>query len=400
MHDFVMEDMAHRRFMEAELMDEFGRFGFLPVETPVVEYAATFAQGIHQDDEERMYRMFDATGRTLALRPEMTAAVARLAATTLCDDPLPLRLCYWAKTYRAEGGRAHDRAEVTQAGVELLGVRGVEADAEVIAVMVSSLRRLGLREFRLAVGHSGYVQSMLRTLPDVLRAELRRALIEKDLVAYGRALVGGRGLVDEADLAKLSALPHVRGGAEAVAAAREAAMHDGARAACDELDALWEALCEHGVHEFVRLDMGLYLHHEYYTGVVIEGYADLLGYPICFGGRYDRLLEQFGRPAPATGCVLHIERLMAVVEPRFGRPNGVRLCYAEPARSAACGFARFLRERGHAVAVDAWNGAPETAGAAADGAVVTLGADGRAAADEKWLRLYEQYLQKEGDSPC
>lgn len=387
--------MAHRRFIEAELMDEFGRFGFLPVETPVVEYAATFTQGIHQDDEERMYRMFDATGRTLALRPEMTAAVARLAATTLADDPLPLRLCYWAKTYRAEGGRVHDRTEVTQAGVELLGVRGVEADAEVIAVMVSSLRRLGLRAFRLAVGHSGYVQSMLRSLPDGLRADLRRALIEKDLVAYGRALVGGRGLVGEADLERLAALPRVRGGAEAVAAARRAALDDGARAACDELDALWRALREHGVDEFVRLDMALYLHHEYYTGVVMEGYADALGYPICFGGRYDRLLEQFGRRAPATGSVLHIERLMAIVEPRSGRPNGVRLCYAEPARPAAYGFARFLRERGHPTAVDAWDGAPGTAGAAAHADVFTLDADGRAAGDEKWLQLYEQYLQYE-----
>ncbi len=381
-------------------MDEFGRFGFLPVETPVVEYAATFMQGIHQDDEERMYRMFDATGRTLALRPEMTAAVARLAATTLGDDPLPLRLCYWAKTYRAEGGRVHDRAEVTQAGVELLGVRGVEADAEVIAVMVSSLRRLGLRAFRLAVGHSGYVQSMLGSLPDALRAELRSALIEKDLVAYGRALVGGRRLVGEADLEKLAALPHIRGGVEAVAAARAAALDDGARAACDELDALWGALREHGVDEFVRLDMALYLHHEYYTGVVIEGYADALGYPICFGGRYDRLLEQFGREAPATGSVLHIERLMAIVEPRSGRPNGVRLRYAEPARPAAYAFARFLRERGHPAAVDVWDGAPGTDGAAADVGVFTLDADGRAVAEEKWLQLYEQYLQKEGDAPC
>lgn len=396
MNDFVMEDMTHRRFIEAELMDEFDRFGFLPVETPVVEYAATFTLGIHQDEEEQLYRMFDSTGRTLALRPEMTASIARLAATTLADNPLPLRLCYWAKTYRAEGGRVHDRAEVTQAGIELLGVRGVEADAEVIAVIVSSLRRLGLREFRLAIGHSGYVRSMLQSLPDDLRHDLRLALIGKDLVAYERSLTSRRGAVGEADLAKLAALPRVRGGRESIAAARRAALHDGARAACDELEGLWDTLTEHGVAEFVRLDMGLYLHHEYYTGVVVEGYADLVGHPICFGGRYDRLLGQFGRPAPATGCVLHVERLLSIVQPRATptRAVRVRMRYDASARHAAYGFARYLRRLGYSVATDS-----REVGAAEDD--IVLGADGRpVTTDDAWRRLYDDYLREEGDAPC
>lgn len=347
-NDFVLEDMAHRMRIQTQLLTEFARWGYALAETPMLEYAETFTQGIHQGEEERLFRMFDAGGRTLALRPEMTAPVARLAASSLADEPLPLRVGYWAKTYREQGGRVHDRAEVTQAGVECIGGEAVDADAEVIALIAGSLHRLGVQGFRIALGHTGYVQALVRGLPDESRIALRHALIDKDLVAYERLLQSVGWL--SPDSAALAALPSVRGGRAEIARARElAAGNAAAQAACAELEETWLALAAHGVAEDIHIDLGLYLHHEYYTGIVVEGYADALGQPICFGGRYDNLLSQFGRPAPATGCVLHVERLMAIVPVLLESETRIFVTYEAERRLDALFCATRLRAAGYVV---------------------------------------------------
>lgn len=349
-NDFVLEDMAHRMRIQAQLLSEFARWGYALVETPILEYAATFTQGIHQGEEEQLFRLFDASGRTLALRPEMTAPVARLSASSLAEEPLPLRMGYWAKTYREQGGRVHDRVEVTQAGVECVGGEAVDADAEVIALIVYSLRRLGVREFRLALGHTGYVQSLVRELSDEDRGMLRHALIDKDLVAYERRL-SGMDHLPPGRVAALKVLPTLRGGRDTIAHARQVTVDNAAaQVACAELEATWEALVAHGVAEDIHIDLGLYLHHEYYTGIVVEGYADALGHPICFGGRYDNLLGQFGRPAPATGCVLHVERLMTIVPVRTEDEPRIFVSYDGGARLDALAGAARMRQAGYTVA--------------------------------------------------
>lgn len=347
--DFAMEEMAHRQRIRDELLRTFARWGYTAVETPLLEYAAVFAQGVHERDEERLYRLFDAFGQTLALRPEMTTPVARVAATLMAREPLPLRLCYSAKTYREQGQRAREAAEVTQVGVELLGAGSADGDAEVIALMVGCLRSLGLADFRIALGHVGYVRALLAAASRPVREELIGALMERDVVAYERVLIDALATVDEASTAALYALPRMRGGRAALAEARACAHTAEAQAACLELEELFAALCAHGVEEFVHLDMGLYPHHEYYTGVVIEGYAQQLGQRICFGGRYDELLARFGRPLAATGCVLHLERLQEVVAPDHTARALVLLQYKSASRQEALGFARDLRTRGYEV---------------------------------------------------
>jgi ATP phosphoribosyltransferase regulatory subunit len=113
---------------------------------------------------------------------------------------------------------------------------------------------------------------------------------------------------------------------------------------------VWQALCEHGVERYVQFDLGLYPNHDYYTGVVMEGYVDRLGQRICYGGRYDHLLAKFGRPLPATGCVLHLERLQDAVEVSAPTRDLIALSYEPACRADALGFARDLRSRGYQVA--------------------------------------------------
>ncbi len=346
-NDFVLSDMDHREYIKEAIQETFAKWGYRLLETPLLEYTATFTKGVHRGEEEQLYRMFDASGRTLSLRPEMTTPVARIVASTLTSLAFPLRLCYVAKTYRQQDGRTRSSIEMTQAGIELIGDRTLDADAEVIAVMANCLQTLGVNEFRLAIGHMGYVQAMLGAVPEDDRDVLREALIDKDLVRFSRTLQDIKASLPEWVYEALNALPHTRGQREAIERAQSHAVDADSLRACEELLELWSTLEAHGVAEYIHIDLGLYLNYEYYTGVVIEGYADSLGQPICFGGRYDRLLEEFGRQASATGCVLHLERLMEIVQKKPTDRKLVTIWYERSMRETALSFSRFLRNLGY-----------------------------------------------------
>ncbi len=349
--DYAGCEMTRKRDIEDRLIREFELWGYQSVETPLFEYAETFARGLHRDEDERLLRLFDREGRTIALRPEMTTPVARVAATLLASETLPLRLCYCAKTYNGRGGRVQGSVEVTQAGVELIGDSGPDADAEIIALMVGSLRETGLTEFRFALGHMGFVQALFSVLPPELRTRLRHALIAKDLVAYDAILASETQSAPAGWLEALRVMPRIRGGVDAIEQARSIAFVEAAQQACDEWQDLLAALSEHEVADVVHLDLGLCLDHEYYTGITIEGYADALGQPIAYGGRYDALLAQFGRQAAATGCVVHVERVLAALdESGCGVPVD-RLYYGAGTRPVALAVGRELRRLGHRVAV-------------------------------------------------
>ncbi|PWI57635.1 ATP phosphoribosyltransferase regulatory subunit [Sulfoacidibacillus thermotolerans] len=347
--DLYGQQLQKKRWIEQQMIAVFRSFGYDLIETPMIEYVETFAQGLHGSEQEQLYRLFDRRGRTLALRPEMTTPVARVVATEFAHVASPLRLSYAAKTYRAEEGRLREPVEVTQAGIELIGALSPDADAEVIALMATALKRLGIEHFRFAIGHMAYLQAMLAPLQETLQARLRQALIDRDLVRYEQILAQESD-VDPKWLESLREFPRIRGGLEAIDAARELALDERAEKACDEWSELFAALDAYGVAELTHVDLGLYLDHDYYTGIVIEGYADVLGVPICFGGRYDGLLERFGRGAPATGCVAHVERLLQTVEIGSEQPFRIHLCYLAEQRTLAFSFAAYLRERDYAVA--------------------------------------------------
>lgn len=345
--DFVQRDMVQRTWIRQQLLQEFGAWGYEQVETPVIEYVDTFTNGVLRDEEDLLYRMFDPFGRTLALRPEMTTPVARLAATIFAKEPLPLRLCYDAKTYRGQGTNAMDRVEVTQAGVELIGESAPEADAEMIALLVRSIAKLSVKDFGVALGHMGLVRALLAPLEPDFRDAIREALIDKDLVAYERLVEQARPTLSASMAAMLLGLPRLRGGLPVIRQARSLAVNEEAVVACDELLALWDVLEEYGVAQYVHFDLGLYLHHDYYTGVVVEAYAEALGQPIGFGGRYDHLLSRFGRMAPATGFALQVERLSLAVKDTLAAKDIYTVYYDIFTRSNVLNFAAWLRANGH-----------------------------------------------------
>jgi ATP phosphoribosyltransferase regulatory subunit len=291
------------------MINEIERWGYELIETPTLEYYETVG-AVSAIDDHQLFKLLDQQGHTLVLRPDMTAPIARLAASRLYQEGNPLRLAYNANVFRAqqrEGGRP---AEFEQIGVECIGDGTVAADAEVISVMIAALKQAGLQHFTVTVGHIGYVNALfLEILGNEERASvLRRFLYEKNYVGY-REHVKSLPL-SSIDQKRLLELLHLRGNDMAIEDAKGIVHSEEGKRAVDELCELANALQLYGVDDVVKIDMTLVSHMSYYTGILFEVYAEHVGFPIGNGGRYDELLEKFSRKAPATGFGIRVDRLI------------------------------------------------------------------------------------------
>ncbi len=362
--DFLPKDAARKRAVETALAATFARWGYAEVITPTVEFFECLALGDGPELVEKMYRLFDREGHTLALRPEVTTPIGRIVATRLRDEPKPLRLYYIANVFRYEEPQAGRHREFWQAGVELVGATGPAADAEVIALAATALAAAGLEDFRLDIGQVGYFAGLMAgvDLSHDDRWALRRALLRRDYVALEEVL-DRTGLPGEKQRL-LRELPRLRGREDAIARAVELADNPVSRAAAENLGTIYAALAAYGVSERVYIDLGMIKDLDYYTGMVLEGYAPELGFPVCTGGRYDNLIGRFGYDCPATGFVIGVERLMLSLEGQRALPAdaGVPQWLVSgdgSGRARALAAAAALRERGLAVEVDVLDRPPE-----------------------------------------
>ncbi len=301
--DVLPDEMRELRAITERLRAVFRDAGYGEVWTPALEYEEVLRAG----DELAAgagYRMFDEQGQVLALRSDMTIPIARLVSTRYRDESDPLRLCYFAHAYRAiEHGSGHQR-EFQQAGLELIGVRGAEAEAEVIALVLTALDEAGLARHRVGLGDGALYRTLLRALevPAERHPELLRCLMRRDLVTL-EMLVAELGLPRHARTALLR-LPELRGGPEVLDR-----VFGPAGEALDGLRTLHAALADRGVADRVILDLGLVRELSYYTGAVYEVYDPAVGFTLGGGGRYDDLIGRFGAPRPGCGLTLDLQRV-------------------------------------------------------------------------------------------
>jgi ATP phosphoribosyltransferase regulatory subunit len=319
--DVLFEEAAERRVVTSAVAEVFERYAYRFVETPAIEEYATLEASAGASVSGAAFRLVDLDGTLLALRPEMTLPIARLAAARLSGEPGAQRLCYVADVYREHASLRGEARQFAQLGVELLGANGPASDAEVVCVLVDALRATGLTEFTVGVG----TVEVLRALIGAAAAgtggatdgaggsaewarELMAAAHARNLVALDRlsAAPGVLAAVGEA----LRRVVRIAGGREAIAACREVAGTVGCAAALDGLESAWDLLDAAGVADRVRFDFGILRSFDYYTGLIVEAYAPGLGLPLGGGGRYDDLLASFGAPAPAAGFALSLERVM------------------------------------------------------------------------------------------
>jgi len=319
---------------------------------PLFDYADVFAGG---DLFPRTYSFPGRDGSLLALRPDFTSLLAKIAAGRLSARPLPLRLYYSGEVLRYEPPRAGRRSELYQMGLEHLGGPRVASDGEVLAVAAECLEGLGVTDWVLAMGHVGVFAGLLPEAPieGVHMQRLRDRVESKDPegVAEAARAAGLEARVSEGlvRLTHLAGTPEVLD--EAASALRE---FPRAQAAVAELRAVIATLEAAGLGARLAVDLGEVRGLDYYTGLVFRAYAPGLGFEVGGGGRYDTLLARFGRPLPAVGFMLGLDRLVLLLE-RQGLAAPPPLPAAEVVDAGAPGKdllrARTLRREGRRVRV-------------------------------------------------
>lgn len=343
--DILPTEARELHAIERTLLGAFADYGYVPLEPPAVE----FASGAITMDERRMVRFLDRDGRLLALRPDVTTAVARVVAQRYRDADAPLRLSYFTAVFREEASMRGSEREYDQAGIELVGASGPLADSEVIALLADALARCGLMSVEIDVGHAGYLRGFTDELPANTRDEFASAARDGDHVrALG--LARAAGLAEKRQFALERGLRH-RG--PDVAAARADAPK-GSVKALDELEALTPLFEAAGIGAAVRFDLGFIPALPYYSGVVFQVTAPGLGFPVAAGGRYDGLLGHFGTDRPATGFAINVPHLhQAVLDAGWSPDGDSALLLLEPASDpvVTVRVATALRRAGIAVCV-------------------------------------------------
>ena len=367
--DFLPRAAARRVALAERIAGVFEAWGYARIITPVFEHADVLERGLGRDARAAAIRFVEpGTGEIVALRPDITPQIARVAATRLADVEGPIRLCYEGAVTRRAGELG--QREILQAGIELIDAPEPEGDAEVLAVAAAALAATRLPETRLDVGHVAPVRCVLDAAADPdARAQIAAALARKDragLRAAARAL--------PAEIAPLAeALGSLWGPAEATLA-RAAALPwpDDARGAIERLRAVLAAFAELADPPAppLTVDLGDVRGFDYYTGMRFAGYAGGAPDAVLRGGRYDELIGRYGRAARATGFAIDVEALaQAQRTAGIDAPEAARGVAVHGAGAAE--LARQLRARGlRAVVCATPPGASWLRGAGLDAAIL------------------------------
>src|ERR687898_1420302 len=292
--DVLPEEMRELREICEHMRGRFEDSGYGEIHTPALEYEEVLRRGEEQA-AGAAYKLFDEHGHVLVLRSDMTIPIARVVATRYASAEPPLRFCYFAHAYRSVRPQRGRAREMLQAGLELVGAPGPDGTAEALSVLCAGLDAAGLENYRIGLGDASLYRRLLDRLavPEGARPQILHELVTRDFVGLARE-------VEAHKHEELVRVPQLRGGAEVLEGIPEAG----------ELRAVHDRLAPE-IAARVIFDLGLIRHLDYYTGAVFEVYDAALGTPIGGGGRYDDLLGRFGRPLPACGWALDVERLHA-----------------------------------------------------------------------------------------
>lgn len=305
--DLLFEECAARRRVQDTLRGLFTNAGYDEVKTPTLEFYDVFSQGAGAFPQENMFKLTDGSGRLLVIRPDNTTPIARLAATRLKDARPPLRLFYDQEVFRPTRALSGKSLSMRQMGVELIGPSTYRADLQALMLAVKCLASQE-RPYRLEICHIGFFKAVMESLSagEEEREMLRRLVEQKNFAAMSDAL---RSFPDTPAKQALQMLPELYGGEEAIARAEALLTTQSANAALRDLRRVYRDLAAMGLSDRIAIDLGVVHQADYYTGIVFCGYMEDVGEAVLLGGRYDGLLQAFGRPLCAVGFGVNIDLL-------------------------------------------------------------------------------------------
>ena len=312
MRDLLPEEAALLNYVIGRARETAALYGYKEVITPVVEPYELLSAKSGEEIRNRMFAFKDLGNRTVALRPEFTASIARLATTALKNEPKPLRTLSIGSVYRYDEPQRGRYREFWQSDFEVIGSNKPEADAEIILLTDNLMKAAGLRNYAFKIGHIGVIRGILSQehVDDKVQNAVLQRMDKKEYdeafnILNPRISRTLRGLMELKSsnafetVEKMKA--HVKGFDEAAAAA-------------DNLSEILKLVTESGC-EIETVDPGFGRGLEYYTGMIFEVYIPELDIALGGGGRYDRLIEVFGgEPTPAVGVAHGLDRITLAMQ--------------------------------------------------------------------------------------
>ncbi len=329
-------------------------YGYQDIQTPTFEYFDVFRKEVGTISTRELYKFFDREGNTLALRPDFTPSIARAAATLFEDEDFPIRLCYVGNTFINHSSYKGHLKENTQLGAELIGEDSAEADAEMIAMVIDGLRSAGLQEFQINIGHVDFIRSLMEAtgFSGEKIAEIHTLITNRNYFGVEEILLSEKVSEDIQQAFRL--LPELLGGEEILKTARNAAPNEQALQAVARLEQIYGILKLYGVEECVTFDLSMSGSYGYYSGIIFRAYTYGTGDAVVRGGRYDHLLEKFGRQTPSIGFAVLIDDLLnAMNRQKIDIETGSAslLVYDDTTQKWALSLAKDFRQKGRNIAL-------------------------------------------------
>ena len=348
--DVYGKECARKLTIENKINNIFNLYGFHNVQTPTFEFFDIFNKERGSVPSQNLYKFFDREGNTLVLRPDLTPSIARIAAKNYMDVNVPIKLCYNANTYINNSELQGKLKEITQLGCELIGDDSVEADAEMVALVVNSLKSAGFDKFLVEIGQVDFYKGLLEEcgFEDDVEEELRVRIENKNFF-------GVEELLDSKDIPSnvkdtFLKLPSLFGSSDVLDKAKELATNEKSLKAIEKLEEVYSILVDYGVADYISFDLGMLSNFNYYTGIIFKAYTYGTGDAIVAGGRYDKLLSQFGKDSAAIGFAVYMDQLlMAMSSQKMEGDTDYAyevLIYDTELRKTALQLATGLREKG------------------------------------------------------
>ncbi len=288
-------------------------YGYNGIETPTFEFFDIFDSEKGSVETKELFKFFDRDGNILVLRPDMTPSIARCAVKYYTEEDMPLRLSYVGNTFINNLNYQGRLKETTQIGAELIGDDSVAADAEIIAIVINIMLKSGISEFQVDIGQVDYFKGLIAEAElDSTTAENLRKLIQEKNYFGVEELLDSSNCNDSVKNVFLR-LPQLFGSYEILDEARALAGNEISRNAVERLIELSRCLDEYGLLKYISFDFGMLSRYEYYTGIIFNAYTYGTGDSIIKGGRYDKLLAQFGTDVASVGFAVTVDQMLVAM---------------------------------------------------------------------------------------
>lgn len=308
--DIYGKEYTRQLQLQETIRNVIKQYGYDDIQTPTFEFFDVFSKEIGTTPSQELYKFFDKENNTLVLRPDFTPAIARCASKYFMDETEPIRLCYLGNTYTNTNNLQGKLKEVTQMGVELINDDSVEADAEMISLVVDALKASGVPKFQIAIGEAEYFKGLCEEagLDEETEKQLRAFVSGKNYFAVEQLLQDCN--VSEYYKEIFLRIADIFGNMGSLTEARALVKNERSVYAIDRLEKLYQVLKLYQVEEYISFDLGMVSKYHYYTGVIFKAFTTGIGNAVVTGGRYDKLLGHFGKQAPAIGFAIVVDHLL------------------------------------------------------------------------------------------